>query len=66
MFIATNDLAGPDIDVRQAISWHLTKTACTVEAGIDNRDAIAIGANRWRHRNSTMRRTTAVGVRFGL
>jgi hypothetical protein len=37
-----------------------------VEAGIDNRDAMANGANRWRQRNSTMRRTINGGVRLGL
>jgi hypothetical protein len=31
-----------------------TNTACTVEAGIDSRDAISNGDNLWRHRNSTM------------
>jgi hypothetical protein len=43
-----------------------TSTACTVEAGIDNRDAMASGESRCRHRNSTMRRTTGNGVRLGL
>jgi hypothetical protein len=47
-------------------SWQRTKTACTVEAGIDSRDAIASGDSRCRQRNSTMRRTTGAAVRLGL
>jgi hypothetical protein len=43
-----------------------TKTACTVEADIANRDAIASGDSRCRQRNSTMRRTTGAAVRLGL
>jgi hypothetical protein len=47
-------------------SRHRTNTACTVEADIDNREAIANGDSRRRHRRCTILRTSVAGVRFGL
>jgi len=48
------------------LSRHRTNTACTVEAAIDSREAIANGDRRWRIATPRSARTTASGVRFGL
>jgi hypothetical protein len=47
-------------------SRHRTKTACTVEAGIDSREAIANGDSRCFHRRCTILRITTCSVRLGL
>lgn len=71
VFIASYRFPGTDIDVRQPVqsmcdnrfSRHRTNTACTVEAGIDSREAIANGDSRCFHRRCTILRTTTCPVR---
>lgn len=46
-------------------SWHRTNIACTVEADMFSREAIAWGERRLRQRRSTILRLVGSGVRFG-
>lgn len=45
---------------------HRTNTACTAEAGMFIREAIACGERRLRQRRFTILRLVGSGVRFGL